>query len=269
MKDIILKAEKISYHIENKKLFSNNQTTEILKDVSFEIKRGKVLGISGQSGSGKSTLAKILSRVYFQTSGTIHNYFVKDWSDSLSNPVQILFQNDGELINPFRKVKDVLNEAFELKFKKDRNYESEVDEIIKKFNLNPSLKESKGSQLSGGEKQRIALARIVIVEPEILVLDEPFSSQDVEAQLSIIKLINKLKSEHNLTIICISHDLNILKHISDELIIMFNGKVVEYGETKALIDKPTNEYTRFLLRAQALNLTEEEIQEFHNTYEQN
>jgi ABC-type dipeptide/oligopeptide/nickel transport system ATPase subunit len=269
MKDIILKVENISYSIENRSLFSDNKTTEILKDVSFEIKRGSVLGISGQSGSGKSTLAKILSGVYLQTSGKIHNYFVKDWSDSLPKPVQILFQNDGELINPFRKVKDVLNEAFELKFKKPQNYNSEIDEIIKKFNINPILKESKGSQLSGGEKQRIALARIVIVEPEILVLDEPFSSQDVEAQLSILKLINTLKLELNLTIICISHDLNILKHFSDELLIMFNGKVVEYAETKALINKPANEYTKFLLSAQSLNLTEEEIQTFHNTYEQN
>jgi peptide/nickel transport system ATP-binding protein len=137
------------------------------------------------------------------------------------------------------------------------------------FNLDPGLKNSKGSQLSGGEKQRIALARIIIVEPEILVLDEPFSSQDVEAQLGILKLINKLKSELDLTIICISHDLNILKHFSDDLIIMFNGSIVESGFTNTLISNPQNEYTKFLLSAQSLNLTEEEIQTFHKNYEQN
>jgi len=269
MKDIILKVENISYSVDKKDSFSGIQLFEILKNISFKIERGKVLGISGQSGSGKSTLAKILAGIVPQSSGNINYNFNKDWSDSLPKPVQILFQNDGELINPFRSVKDVLNEAFEFKFKKNRKYDLEIDNIFSRFNLNPRLKESKGSQLSGGEKQRIALARIVIVEPEILILDEPFSSQDVEAQVGILKLINKLKSELNLTIICVSHDLNILKNFSDELIIMYNGKIVESGTTSALIANPKNEYTTFLLSAQSLKLSEEEIQTFHKNYEQN
>jgi peptide/nickel transport system ATP-binding protein len=161
-----------------------------------------------------------------------------------------------------------LNEAFELKLKKNKIYTSEIDDIFKRFNLNQQLKESKGSQLSGGEKQRIALARIIIAEPEILVLDEPFSSQDVESQLGILKLINKLKEELDLTIICISHDLNILKHFSDEIIIMFNGNIVECGLTKAVINSPVNDYTKFLLSAQSLNLSYREIESFHKNYEQ-
>jgi len=269
MKDIILKADKISYSVDKKNSFSGYQSVEILKNISFEVERGKVHGISGQSGSGKSTLAKILAGVYPQTSGIIQKNFKKDWSKSLPKPVQILFQNDGELINPFRKVKDVLNEAFELKLKINKIYTTEIDDIFLRFNLNPQLKESKGSQLSGGEKQRIALARIVIVEPEILVLDEPFSSQDVEAQLGILNLIKKLKEELDLTIICISHDLNILKHFSDDLIIMFKGNIVESGSTETVIDNPANDYTKFLLSAQSLNLTEADIQTFHKNYEQN
>jgi ABC-type dipeptide/oligopeptide/nickel transport system ATPase subunit len=269
MRDIILKVGNISYSVDKENNFFSDHSVEILKNISFEVERGKVLGISGQSGSGKSTLAKILSGVILQTSGEIQKNFKMDWSKSLPKPVQILFQNDGELINPFRKVKDVLNESFELKLKKDKTYTSEIDDIFFRFNLNPQLKACKGSQLSGGEKQRIALARIVIVEPEILILDEPFSSQDVEAQLGILKLINKLKSELDLTIICVSHDLNILKNFSDDLIIMYNGKIVESGSTKTVIDKPVNDYTKFLLSAQSLNLTEADIQSFHNTYEQN
>lgn len=268
MKDIVLKAENISYSVQKKNSFSELHSVEIIKNISFEIERGKALGISGQSGSGKSTLAKIIAGVFQQTSGTIQKNFKKDWSKSLQNPVQILFQNDGDLINPFRKVKDILNEAFELKFEKIKKYNSEIDDIFSLFNLNPLLKESKGSQLSGGEKQRIALARIIIVEPEILILDEPFSSQDVEAQLGILKLITKLKTELDLTIICISHDLNILKHISSELIILYCGSVVESGPIESVINNPTGEYTKFLLRAQSLKLTEEEIQTFHKNYEQ-
>ncbi len=269
MKDIILKVKNISYSVDKKNSFSGYQSFEILKNISFEAERGKVLGISGQSGSGKSTLAKILAGIFQQASGNIHYNFKEDGIDSLPKPVQILFQNDGELINPFRKVEDVLNEAYEIKLKKTKNYTSEIDNIFKMFNLDSRLKNSKGSQLSGGEKQRIALARIVIVEPEILVLDEPFSSQDVEVQLDILKLICILKDELDLTIICISHDLNILKHFSDELIIMYAGKIVESGSTKTIIKNPTNDYTKFLLSAQSLKLTEEEIQTFHNTYEQN
>ncbi len=102
-----------------------------------------------------------------------------------------------------------------------------------------------------------------------MVLYEIFSSQDVEAQLNILKLIDKLKSELNLTIICISHDLNILKFFADDLIIMFNGGIVESGPTKTLINNPNNDYTKFLLRAQSLNLTEVEIHTFHKNYEQN
>lgn len=269
MNDIILKVENISYSVSKKNNLSGNHSVEILKNISFKVERGKVLGISGQSGSGKSTLAKILAGVYQQTSGKIQKNFRKDWNKSLPDPVQILFQNDGELINPFRKVKDVLNEAFELKHNKNKKYSLEIDKIIKQFNLNPHLKESKGSQLSGGEKQRIALARIVIIEPEILVLDEPFSAQDVEAQLNILKLIKSIKTELDLTIICISHDLKILKQFADDLIIMFDGKIVESGSSESLISNPQNEYTKFLLSAQELNLTKEEIKTFHNNYEQN
>ncbi len=268
MKDIILKVENISYSVEKKNSFSGFHSVEILKNISFEIERGKVLGISGQSGSGKSTLAKIIAGVSPITAGTIQKYFKKDWSKSSPKPVQILFQNDGELINPFRKVNDVLNEAFELKFNKNRKYDSEIENIFSLFNLNQQLKESKGSQLSGGEKQRIALARIIIVEPEILILDEPFSSQDVEAQLGILTLIKKLKTDLDLTIICISHDLNILKHISNDLIIMYNGSIAEIGSIESVINNPTNDYTKFLLRAQSLKFTKEEIHTFHKNYEQ-
>jgi ABC-type dipeptide/oligopeptide/nickel transport system ATPase subunit len=269
MKDIIIKIDNISYSVNNINGLTRFESVEILKNISFEVERGRVLGISGQSGSGKSTLAKILAGVYQQTTGTIQKNFKKNWSKFLPKAIQILFQNDGELINPFRKVKDVLNDAFEMKLKKNKIYKKEIDEIILNFNLNPNLSNSKGSQLSGGEKQRIALARIIIAEPEILILDEPFSSQDVQAQLGILNLIKKLKEEFNLTIICISHDLNILKHFSDELIIMFSGKIVESGPTKSVIEYPKNDYTKFLLSAQSLNLTEKEILTFHKTYEQN
>ena len=269
MNDNILKVENISYTIDARNNLTEFSNIDIVKNISFEVNRGSLLGITGESGSGKTTLAKILTGVYSHSSGKIEKSFLKDWSKSLPKPIQILFQNDGELINPFRKVEDILTEAFQLKSANKNNYHKEVINLINKFQLPQTIKDHKGFQLSGGEQQRIALARIFVIEPEVLILDEPFSSQDVEAQLNIVKLIQQLQKELNLTIICISHDLNILKKISDDIIIMFNGKVVESGCTKEVLANPQNEYTKFLLAAQSLNLSKQEIESFQKNYEQN
>jgi peptide/nickel transport system ATP-binding protein len=268
MKDIILKVDNITYVVSGNKSLVNN-SVEIIKNISFEVERRKVIGISGQSGSGKSTLAKIISGILIPASGKIETHFTKDWSNSAPKPIQILFQNDGNLINPYRKVKDILNEAFEFKNSKKNNYITDINRIFNLFDLKEELLNNKGSELSGGEQQRIALARVMIIEPEILILDEPFSSQDVEAQLTILNLIQKVKNEFDITIICISHDLQILKNFADELLIMFKGSIVESGITSDIFSNPQNDYTKFLINAQALKLSGEEIFSFHSNYEQN
>jgi ABC-type glutathione transport system ATPase component len=267
MNKLILNIENLTYTVHKTNNTDNTTTIDIIKNISFQVERGSVLGITGESGSGKTTLAKILSGIYSPSSGKIDKYFSKDWSKSLPKPIQILFQNDGELLNPHRKVNDILAEAFELKFGNKNNYSVEVNTLLSKFQLPHSIINHKGYQLSGGEQQRIALARIYIIEPELLILDEPFSSQDVEAQLNIVRLIKKLQAELNLTIICISHDLKILKHISNNIIIMFQGSIIESGNTKEILDNPQNDYTKFLLSAQSLSLTQQEIQNFQKNYE--
>ncbi len=269
MKDIILQVENISYSAENKNDNKSSSKTDIIKNISFEVERGEILGVTGQSGSGKTTLAKILAGIYTPSSGKIEKYFLKDWSKSLPKPIQILFQNDGELINPYRKVFDILAEAFELKYRDKNNFSDKVISLIDKFHLPQSIKDHRGFQLSGGEQQRVALARIFIIEPEIIILDEPFSSQDVEAQLNIVKLIMKIKDNFNVTMIIISHDLSILNKLCNHLLIMREGRIVESGLTQNIFTNPQNDYTKFLLSAQALNLTEEEIHTYHRSYEQN
>lgn len=268
MKDIILKTENISYTVDKRNSLTGFESVEIIKNISFGIERGNVLGIAGESGSGKSTLAKILTGIYSPSSGRIETKFIKDWNNSLPKPIQILFQNDGELINPFRKVKDVLNEAFELKAGTKNNFSKNVNELLNILQLPQTINENKGSQLSGGEQQRIALARILIVEPEILILDEPFSSQDVESQLNLINLLKKIKADFNLTVICISHDLRILRNFADEILIMFKGDIAEIGNTNEVFTNPKHDYTKFLLSAESLSLSYHEIQTFHLKYEQ-
>ncbi len=268
MRDLILKADGIFYSVDKKNNYVTYNTVEILKNISFEVERKKIIGISGESGSGKSTLAKILAGIYSSTSGQIEKHFKRDWTNKPSKPIQLLFQNDGNLINPNRKVKDILYEAFELSNKTKRDYSAEVNEVFNNFGLKKELLNSKGSQLSGGEQQRIALARIIIVKPEVLILDEPFSSQDVEAQLTILNLIKKIKTEFDLTVICISHNLKVLQNLADEILIMFNGKIIESGTTTDIFSNPQNEYTKFLINAQSLKLSKEEIFSFHSNYEQ-
>jgi len=269
MSDIILKVENLSYSVDVKNQFNTKIKKEIIKNLSLDVERNKVLGITGESGSGKTTLAKILSGIYKQSSGKIKKYFSKNWDHSLPKPIQILFQNDGELINPYRKVTDVLEEAYQLKFNSKKSYTEEILSDLKKLQLSKSILNHKGYQLSGGEQQRLALARILIVEPEILILDEPFSSQDIEAQSIIVNLIQSFKAEAKMTIICVSHDISILKNISDNLLVMFNGSIVESGKTSEVFQNPKNIYTKFLISAQSLNLSREEIETFHKNYEQN
>lgn len=262
MNEVILKAENIFYQSADMKSYSSPLPAKILKNVSFNVNRGSVLGITGESGSGKTTLAKIIAGIFLPTSGSINYYFQKDWTHSKSKPVQILFQNDGELINPFRRVSDILKDVFEIKHNKNSDYSKEILEHFDLFELNPDLLSRKGFQLSGGEQQRIALARIVAVEPEILLLDEPFSSQDIEAQLNIIKLIQRIKDKLNLTVIIVTHDLKIINKLCDTLIIMKDGEIIESGFAKSIISDPQNSHTKFLLKAQTIQLTKSEIHSF-------
>lgn len=268
MKNIILKVKNVSYTVSNAKS-TTNKSIEILKEISFDVERKQIIGISGESGSGKSTLAKVISGITSHTSGKIETFFNNDWNLSGTKPIQLLFQNDGNLINPYRNVLNILTEAFELKNNRRDNYQEKVESLFEIFNLNKTLLHRKGYQLSGGEQQRISLARLMIMEPEILILDEPFSSQDVEAQLNILDLLKKLKHEFDITIICISHDLKLLSNFTDKILIMFKGKIVEEGNTSAILTNPQHDYTRFLLKAQTLTLSKEEIYSFHTHYEQN
>lgn len=266
---IIIRLENIYYTIENGGSNSSLLSTEILQNISIKIDRGSIVGIAGQSGSGKTSLAKILSGIILPSRGKIIFSLSESRKKDSPNQVQILFQNDGELLNPYRKVKDILNEAFEQKFNKKDDYTNNILETFNLFGLKNELLEKKGFQLSGGEQQRIALGRIIITEPEVLILDEPFSAQDVESQLNILGLIKKLKEKFNLTVIVISHDLNLLKHLCQDLIIMQKGKIVESGKASEVLSNPKDEYTKILLSAKSLQLSNADIESFSLSYEQN
>jgi peptide/nickel transport system ATP-binding protein len=258
----LLKIENISYSVavkdEKKKRF------DILKNVSFEVAPGEILGICGESGGGKSTLARVIAGIIKPNSGRI--ILDSDYATSKrkSSPIQILFQNHGEILNPFRKVKNILAEALKINGVDESNIEKERENVLSSVGFPKELYNRKGFELSGGEQQRAALARLLAVKPALLILDEPFSAQDVESQLNFVNLFKKLNRDFNLTMICISHDLRILRNLANRVIIIKDGEIVESGKTKEVFDNPKKEYTKFLLSAEALNLTYQELQDSSN-----
>jgi peptide/nickel transport system ATP-binding protein len=245
--NLLLKAENISYTVLQK-----NEEKIILKNISFELERNTVLGISGESGSGKTTLAKILAGILRESSGKINYHFAKDYKKL--SPVQILFQNTGEIINPLRDVSDILNESLKIG-NKNNNSTTQLKSILDSVKLPKLLIERKGYELSGGEQQRVALARILAVKPELLILDEPFSAQDYESQENFLNLFFDLKKNLHITMICIAHNLPLLRRLSDEVMIMYRGEIVEKNNSGELFANPQHSYTKFLLKAEKYDLS--------------
>lgn len=251
----LLKVENIFYSVvvkdETKKQF------EILKNVSFEVENGEIFGICGESGGGKSTLAKVIAGLIKPDKGEIT--LNSKSNNKKSSPIQILFQNHGEVLNPFRKISNVIDEVLVINRIDKKYIEKEREKILSSVGFPKELYDRRGFQLSGGEQQRAALARLLATNPVLLILDEPFSAQDVESQLKLVKLFKTLNTEFKITMICISHDLRILRNLADSVIILKDGEIVESGVTKEVFKNPKQKYTKFLLSAEALDLSYEQL----------
>lgn len=258
----LLKVENISYSVEVKE--ETKKHFNILKNVSFDVEQGEILGICGESGGGKSTLAKIIAGLIKPTKGKINLITDKKNSQRKSSPIQILFQNHGEILNPFRRVQNIIDEALKINGVDGNNIPLEKENVLSSVGFPKELYNRRGFELSGGEQQRAALARLLAVKPVLLILDEPFSAQDVESQLKLVKLFKRLNTSFNLTMICISHDLNILRNLANRTIILKDGEIIESGQTSDLFRNPQKNYTRFLLAAEALDLTYDELQTSSN-----
>ncbi|MFN3874236.1 MAG: ATP-binding cassette domain-containing protein, partial [Ignavibacterium sp.] len=223
MTKILVKCDKVSYEVTEKNLFREEKKI-ILQNLSFEVLENEILSIAGESGSGKTTLAKILAEILKPTFGEVKYFLQNEFYSKKISPVQMLFQNNGELINPYRSVQSVLNEVIQ-KAGKHAIVKSS-DELLELFALPKDIKQQKGYSLSGGQQQRIALARILAVNPQIIILDEPFSAQDKDSVENLITIIKNIKGIFGKTFICISHDLRSLRKISDRFIIMKDGKII-------------------------------------------
>ncbi len=224
-------------------------------DVSFTISQGETLGLVGESGSGKTTIGRALLRLLQTTSGEI--FFKGEPIHALQQnefrkfrkQIQIIFQDPYNSLNPRLTVISIIGEALEIHFPRmtaaDRR--DRVAELLKKVGLSPDHMSRYPHEFSGGQRQRIGIARALAVEPEFIVCDEPVSALDVSVQAQIINLLQDLQEEMGLTYLFIGHDLAVVEHISDRVMVMCHGKIVESASSEELYASPQHPYTRQLL----------------------
>ena len=232
------------------------RTVQALKGIDLTLERGKTLAIVGESGCGKSTLARIIAMIDAPTSGEL--YIEGDRIDiahhrvtpELRRKVQIVFQNPYGSLNPRQKVVDILAEPLLLNSDMPAAERRDLAHaMLLKVGMQPQHAGRFPHMFSGGQRQRIAIARALMVNPRLLVLDEPVSALDLSVQAQILNLLADLQDEFELTYVFVSHDLSVVKYIANRVMVMYYGEVVEEGTRDAVFSAPQHDYTKTLIAA--------------------
>lgn len=227
---------------------------DVVNDVSFSIREGETFGLAGETGSGKSIIAWVLVGLIRPRAGSVKllgkeiNFRKKEDLAYLRRNVGIVFQDPVGSLNPRLRVKEIIKEALiAAKAFSRREFDSRIEETIDLVGLRKSCLESYPRELSGGEKQRVSLARAIIVPKRVLVLDEPTSSLDVSVQAQVLNTLKELKSKLHLSYFFITHDINVMKYMSDSLGILYYGKLLEVGRTYDVVTNPSHPFTARLM----------------------
>ena len=231
---------------------TDKSVVKAVNNVSMQIQRGEIYALAGESGCGKSTLAKAITKLVQPKSGEILYDGVNIYSIKKEYPknVQMVFQNPYSSLNPKMKIKDILIEPLDINTKLARSEkETLVEEVLSDVGLPITSLNLYPHEFSGGQRQRIAIARALILNPKLLIADEPVSALDASIQAQIINLLKDIRLTRDLTILFISHDMNVIKYLADRVGIMYFGTLVEENYTGTIFRYPKEEYTKKLINA--------------------
>ena len=233
------------------------ETIRAVDGVTLSIEKGEILGLVGESGCGKSTLSRTVMQLIRPTAGSI--MLDGEYLGNLPNSemrkrrldFQMVFQDPYASLNPRMTVFSTLAEAIKQRHPRTKGAElsDRVGRLMETVGLDPRFQKKYPHEFSGGQRQRIAIARALAPEPKLVIADEPVSALDVSIQSQILNLLKKLRAELGLTMIFITHDLGVVRYLADRIVVMYQGKIVEEGESEALFANPQNAYTRKLLAA--------------------
>ncbi len=234
---------------------SRKATLKAVDDVSFDIYKGETVSLVGESGCGKSTTGRCMIRLYDPTKGEVI-YDGKDITklskaeqQEFCKKVQMIFQNPYASLNPRMTVKEIVGEGLKRHGASNEEAEAKVQELLETVGLNKDHMSRFPHEFSGGQRQRIGIARALSVDPEFIICDEPISALDVSVQAQVINMLKELQEQRGLTYLFIAHDLSVVKYISDRVVVMYLGTIVETAEADELYGNPTHPYTQVLLSA--------------------
>ena len=253
----VLEAKNLSRHYEVRRgILGEKHKVRALNDASFTLKPGHTLAIVGESGCGKSTLARLVTLIEPPTAGELQISSIdvgkapKGALAELRKSVQIVFQDPYGSLNPRHKIGSILEEPLKINTPLSREERrNRAQEMMERVGLRPEHYHRYPHMFSGGQRQRIAIARALMLNPKIVVLDEPVSALDVSIQAQVLNLLADLQKEFDLAYLFISHNLSVVRHIADEVVVMYLGRAVEHGSRDQIFQNPRHPYTQALLSA--------------------
>lgn len=246
----LLRVENLTKKYTTRKRLFKEDYFFALDNISFSVNPSEIVALIGESGSGKSTIGRIVTglsrpsagKIYFQDVD-ISSIFPRE----LRKEISIIFQDPRTSLNPRFRVRDIVAEPLVVNGYPKKEIGKRVDEALTLVQLDPELGDRYPHELSGGQRQRVAIARAVVLGPRLVVADEPTSALDVSIQLQIIRLIKELNRQKGIAFLFISHDIGVVSSISDRILVLYRGKIMETGRTEDVIKNPKHPYTRLLI----------------------